>query len=77
MESEGAIPKICQVTWKQMLHVAKVVTENGVWGWKRRNTNTSPFLQSHIFPLKPKLDVLFGSRSRRGQRKSKCISISC
>lgn len=47
-------------------------------GKRGEETNTFSFLQSHIFfPLKPKLDLLFGSRSRRGQRKSQCISISC
>lgn len=41
-------------------------------------TLTPPLSFSLIFyPLKPKLELLFGSKSRRGQRKSQCISISC
>lgn len=77
--NQGAIPKICQATWKQMFHAAKVLTESE-WGWGdgNENTNTFSFLQSlFFFPLKQKPDLLFGSRSRKGQRKSQCISISC
>lgn len=46
MESKGAIPKICQVTWKQMLHVAKVVTENEDGD---KETPTPPLSFSRIF----------------------------
>lgn len=50
MESEGEIPKICQVTWKQMLHVAKVVTENEQGcGDGDEETPTPPLSFSHIF----------------------------
>lgn len=75
-----AIPKICQATWKQMFHVTRVVTKSERGGETRwKNTNTSSFFQSYYFflPLKPKLDLLFGSKSRRGQRKSQCVSTSC
>ena len=79
-EPQGAIPKICWITWKQMFRVTKVVTaseqewRNGV---KEPTPPLSFSLLSTPLPPKPKLDLLFGSRSRRGQRKSQCISISC
>lgn len=41
-----------------------------------RTTNTSTVLKSHI-PPKQKLSLQFGWRSRRGQRKPQCVSISC
>lgn len=63
-----------------MFCVTKVVTaseqewRNGV---KKPTPPHSFSLISTPLPRKPKLDLLFGSRSRRGQRKSQCISISC
>ena len=79
MECKGAIPKTCQVAWKQMFHVAKVVTDSEQGsGAGNEETVTPPLPFSLMFSsLKPRLDLLFGSRSRRGQRKSQCISISC
>ena len=79
-EPQGAIPKICWTTWKQMCRITKVVTaseqewRNGV---KKPTPPLSCSLISTPLPRKPKLDLLFGSRSRRGQRKSQSFSISC
>lgn len=79
-EPQGAIPKICWITWKQMFRVTKVVTASEQ-EWRNGVKEPTPPLSFSLLPTplppKPKLDLLFGSRSRRGQRKSQCISISC
>lgn len=77
----GGVQRCCShdhpVTWKQMSHC------HYVSGWKHvgvldsgwRTANTSSFLPFYF--LKPKFIFLFGSRSRRGERVSQSISISC